>query len=44
MSWSWNQAAATFGAIAASLLAAIALWYVVERPAHVWARRIIVRR
>jgi peptidoglycan/LPS O-acetylase OafA/YrhL len=44
MSWSWNQAAAAFGAIAVSLLAAIALWYVVERPAHVWARRIIVRR
>ena len=44
MSWSWNQAGAAVGAIAASLLAAIALWYVVESPAHAWARRIIVRR
>jgi peptidoglycan/LPS O-acetylase OafA/YrhL len=44
MPWSWNQAAAAFGAIAASLLAAIALWYGVERPAHAWARRIVVRR
>jgi peptidoglycan/LPS O-acetylase OafA/YrhL len=42
--WSWNQTAAAVGSIAASLLAAIALWYVVERPAHAWSTRIVVRR
>jgi len=42
--WSWNQTLAAVAAVAASLLAAIALWYLAERPAHAWARRIAVRR
>jgi peptidoglycan/LPS O-acetylase OafA/YrhL len=41
--WSWNQTAAAGGAIATSLMAAIALWYAVEAPAHAWAKRIVVR-
>lgn len=44
MPWSWNQTVAAIAGVAVSLLAAIALWYVVERPAHAWARLIAVRR
>jgi peptidoglycan/LPS O-acetylase OafA/YrhL len=38
----WNQTAAAVGAIGASLLAAVVLWYFVERPAHLWARKTAV--
>ncbi len=41
--WNWNQALAAFAAIAASLLAAIAWWYAVERPAHAWARKVVLQ-